>query len=81
MRTNVVIDDALMDEAMLSTGLKTKKAVIETALRTLLQLKAQEQIRALRGQLRWEGNLDEMRTARLTIDGLPGTGGTRDVDC
>ena len=34
MRTNIVIDDALLAEALLCTGLSTKKAVIEEALRT-----------------------------------------------
>ena len=65
MRTNVVIDDELMAEAMNSTGLTTKKAVIEEALRTLIRLKAQQDIRQLRGQLHWEGNLDDMREDRL----------------
>lgn len=66
MRTNVVIDDDLIAEAMNSTGLTTKKAVIEEALRTLIRLKAQQNVRQLRGQLHWEGNLDEMREDRLT---------------
>jgi Arc/MetJ family transcription regulator len=61
MRINVVIDDELMAAAMQATGLPTKKAVIEEALRTLVRLKAQEQIRDLRGRLRWEGDLDAMR--------------------
>jgi Arc/MetJ family transcription regulator len=80
MRTNVMIDDELMDKAMQYTGLPTKKAVIETALRTLVQLKAQEQIRALRGQLHWEGDLDELRTARLLPDLITDDRGTHDVD-
>lgn len=65
MRTNVVIDDELMSQAMKYTGLKTKRAVIEEALRTLIRLKSQEQVRALRGKLRWEGNLDELRQGRF----------------
>jgi Arc/MetJ family transcription regulator len=65
MRTNVVIDDELMTQAMASSGLATKKAVIEEALRTLIRLKAQEEIRRWRGRLRWEGNLNEMREGRL----------------
>jgi Arc/MetJ family transcription regulator len=65
MRTNIVIDDELMAQAMASSGLPTKKAVIEEALRTLIRLKAQEGVRKLRGQLHWEGNLNEMREARL----------------
>lgn len=65
MRTNVVIDDELMDTALASTGLKTKKAVIEEALRTLVRLKAQERVRSLRGKLHWEGNLDVLREGRF----------------
>ena len=65
MRTNVVIDDDLMAAALESTGLKTKKAVIEKALRTLVQLSAQEKTRSLRGNLRWEGNLGELREGRF----------------
>ena len=64
MRTNVVIDDELMAAALESTGLKTKRAVIEQALRNLVQMKAQEKTRALRGKLQWEGNLDELREGR-----------------
>ena len=66
MRTNVVIDDELMAEALESTGLKTKRAVIEEALRTLVRRKKQEQVRYLRGKLQWEGNLSVLREDRLT---------------
>lgn len=66
MRTNVVIDDELMAEAMRCTGLKTKRAVIEEALRTLIRLKSQEQVRTLRGKLRWEGDLAAMREGRVS---------------
>jgi len=66
MRTNVVIDDGLMAQALASTGLKTKRAVIEEALRTLIQLEAQENVRQLRGQLSWEGDLDALRESRVT---------------
>jgi len=65
MRTNVVIDDDLMAKAMQYSGLPTKKAVIEEALRLLVALKTQEQIRDLRGKLNWNGDLDEMRTGRF----------------
>jgi Arc/MetJ family transcription regulator len=66
VRTNVVIDDELMAEALETTGLKTKRAVIEEALRTLVRLKRQEQVRYLRGKLQWEGNLSALRESRLT---------------
>ncbi|HOT90746.1 MAG TPA: type II toxin-antitoxin system VapB family antitoxin [Anaerolineae bacterium] len=62
MRTNVVLDQDLIAEALALTGLKTKKAVIEEALRTLTRLKRQENIHALRGQLHWE---DEQNTSNL----------------
>ena len=65
MRTNVVIDDELMAAALESTGLNTKKAVIEEALRTLVRLKKQERVRSLRGKLQWEGDLNMLREGRL----------------
>ena len=65
MRTNVVIDDELMAKALKYTGLKTKRAVIEEALRTLIALKSQEKVRELRGKLDWEGDLNEMRAGRF----------------
>jgi Arc/MetJ family transcription regulator len=65
MRTNVVIDDELMAEALESTGLKTKRAVIDEALRILVRLKRQEGVRSLRGKLQWEGDLDMLREGRF----------------
>ena len=65
MRTNVVIDDELMAQALASTGLKTKRAVIDEALRALVALKAQESVRQLRGRLSWEGNLNDLREGRV----------------
>lgn len=64
MRTNIVIDDKLMNEAMKLSRLKTKKAVVETGLKLLIQLKKQEGIKRLRGKLKWEGDLEEMRSDR-----------------
>ena len=63
MRTNIEIDDKLMDDVLRATGLKTKKDVVELGLKTLIRLKRQENIRNFRGQLRWAGDLDDMRTA------------------
>jgi len=68
VRTNVVIDDNLMASAMESTGLKTKKAVIEEALRLLVCMKSQESVRQLRGKLHWEGDLNGMREGRFDVD-------------
>ena len=64
MRTNIVIDDELMERALRATGLKTKRAVVDTALRLLVRLEHQEQIRAARGRLPWEGDLAAGRTDR-----------------
>jgi Arc/MetJ family transcription regulator len=61
MRTNIVIDDKLMSEALLATGLKTKRDVVELGLRTLVRLRRQETIRKFRGKLNWSGDLGEMR--------------------
>jgi len=64
MRTNIVIDDNLMDEALRVSRLKTKKDAVEEGLKLLVQRKRQENIKNLRGKLKWEGNLEEMRTDR-----------------
>ncbi len=61
MRTNIVIDDDLMHEAMTLSKLKTKKAVVETGLKLLVQIKKQERLKILRGKLEWDGDLDAMR--------------------
>lgn len=68
-RTNIVLDDALVDRAKRLTGLTTKRAVVEEALQTLVRLKEQEGIRSLRGRLKWEGDLEEMRRSRLDDPG------------
>jgi Arc/MetJ family transcription regulator len=60
MRTNVVIDDELMESALKASEKKTKKDVIEEGLRLLVKIKGQERIKGFRGKLKWTGNLDEM---------------------
>ncbi len=62
MRTNVVIDDDLMDEALRVSRLTTKKDAVEEGLKLLVQRKKQENIKDLRGKLNWKGDLDDMRT-------------------
>lgn len=64
MRTNIVIDDELMSEALRVSGLSTKRDAVEQGLRLLVRLNKQQEIRKLRGKLKWEGDLDEMRGAR-----------------
>ena len=64
MRTNIEIDDRLMAEALKAGGYRTKKAAVEEGLRLLVRTRNQARIRQLRGKLRWEGSLDEMRRDR-----------------
>lgn len=64
MRTNIVIDDELMADALKLTGLKTKREAVDLGLKTLVRLKRQEKIRQFRGKLTWEGDLEKMRTDR-----------------
>jgi Arc/MetJ family transcription regulator len=65
MRTNIVIDERLMREAQKATGLGTKRAVVEAGLRLLAQLRAQGQLRQLRGKVAWTGDLRRMRARRV----------------
>lgn len=64
MRTNIEIDDKLMKTALEATGAKTKREAVELGLKTLIQLRAQERIRQLKGKISWEGDLNQMRTDR-----------------
>ncbi|MBV1879964.1 MAG: type II toxin-antitoxin system VapB family antitoxin [Pseudomonadales bacterium] len=61
MRTNIVIDDKLMSDALKATGLNTKKEAVEQGLILLIQKNKQQAIRKLRGKLKWEGDLDKIR--------------------
>ncbi|MCF2442929.1 type II toxin-antitoxin system VapB family antitoxin [Dyadobacter sp. CY345] len=61
MRTNVEIDDSLMEEAMQLTQIKTKKQIIESALKEFIAATHRKQLMSLRGKVEWEGNLDDMR--------------------
>ncbi len=66
VRTNIVIDDALMKRAMRAAGAKTKREAVERSLELMVRLKRQAEMRRLRGKLRWEGDLKAMRRDRLT---------------
>ena len=61
MRTNIVIDDDLMREALKTSGLKSKRQTVEAGLRLLVKLGKQQEVQRLRGKLLWEGSLDDMR--------------------
>jgi len=62
MRTNIVIDDKLMADAIRATGAKSKREAVELGLKTLVRLKKQERIRGYRGKLQWTEDLEKMRT-------------------
>ena len=61
MRTNIVIDDALMAEALKATSAATKREAVELGLKALIRLRRQAGIRAWRGRLDWRGDLEAMR--------------------
>lgn len=64
MRTNIEIDEKLMKDALRATGAKTKREAVELGLKDLVQLRAQEKARELKGKISWEGDLHAMRTDR-----------------
>lgn len=63
MRTNIEIDETLMQEAIEASGAKTKREAVELGLKALLDLHRQTLLRQLRGKITWEGDLGEMRAA------------------
>lgn len=64
MRTNIVIDDELMDEALKLSETRTKREVVELGLKALIKLKKQENIKQFKGKLKWQGDLKGMRANR-----------------
>jgi Arc/MetJ family transcription regulator len=65
MRTNIEIDDEVMKEALSRSGLRTKKAVVDEALKLFVRLQRQKDLLALAGKVKWEGDLDQMRQNRF----------------
>jgi Arc/MetJ family transcription regulator len=61
MRTNIIIDDALMRLAMQASGTRSKRDAVELSLCTLVRLPQQGEIRSYRGQMQWEGDLEAQR--------------------
>ena len=61
MRTNIVIDDKLIAEAMAASGAASKKVAVELGLRALIRQQALSELKALRGKVPWTGDLDAMR--------------------
>jgi Arc/MetJ family transcription regulator len=66
MRTNIEIDDELMAEAQKVSGQATKRRTVEQALRLMIRLRRQREVRAAFGEYRWRGNLARSREGRGT---------------
>ena len=65
MRTNIELDEKLVDRLMLMTGIKTKRALVDEALRELEKRRRVEWILSLRGKLTsWEGDIAKGRNER-----------------
>ena len=64
MRTNIEIEDELIQKALSLSGLKTKRAAVEAGLRLLIRVKEQEEILNLAGKVHWQGDLEESRRGR-----------------
>lgn len=64
MRTNIEIDDAVLSEAQRLSGTKTKRETVDYALREVIARQKRLDFLKLRGEIDWEGDLDEMREGR-----------------
>jgi Arc/MetJ family transcription regulator len=64
-RTNIDLDDRLVEEGLRVFKCKTKKELIHLALKELLKAEKRKEILKLRGHLQWEGDLEEMRRSRV----------------
>jgi Arc/MetJ family transcription regulator len=65
MRTNIVLDDKLVEEGLKLTRLKTKKDLVNLALKELIERTKRRRILKLEGKVAWEGNLEELRSSRF----------------
>ena len=68
MQATIRIDNSLIEQALSLAGFSTKKATVEEALRQLIRLYKQKQVRELCGKLKWEGDLSEIRMGRTDVD-------------
>ena len=72
VRTNIVLDQDLVEQAKALTGIKTTRAVVHEALQTFVQRREQASVRQLRGKLQWEGDLEASRMSRFVDEELVG---------
>jgi Arc/MetJ family transcription regulator len=64
MRTNIEIDDAVLQEAQALTGTRTKRETVDLALRELVSRHRRIGVLDLRGRVHWDGDLEESRRGR-----------------
>ena len=63
-RTNIVLDERLVRQGLKFTGIKTRRALIDHALRELVRRGNQTGLMDLKGRIHWEGDLGNMRKIR-----------------
>jgi len=63
-RTNIVLDEKLVEKCIEATGIKTQRALIDHALRELLRHEMQTKILELKGKVHWDGDISEWRKGR-----------------
>jgi Arc/MetJ family transcription regulator len=61
MRTNIELDDDLMEQAQELSNIKTKREVVQEALKHYISFLKKKELLTLSGKVTWEGNLKEMR--------------------
>jgi Arc/MetJ family transcription regulator len=61
MRTNIELDDVLMEQALKLSNISTKKDVIHEALKNYVAWMKKKQLLDLKGNVKWEGSLKDMR--------------------
>lgn len=64
-RTNVVLDENLIEEAKRLTGIRYTRDVIDMAIRQFVMNRRRGRILELPDDARWEGDLNAMRQARV----------------
>ena len=67
METSVIIDTDVLDRAMQAANGQTERQLVENALRLFAIQNGQSDARKYRGKLQWEGNLDELRSAKWSL--------------
>jgi len=63
-RTNIVLDEKLVMEGLKTTGMKTRRALVDYALRELVRREKQLDLLSLKGSVQWVGDLNAMRSTR-----------------